>query len=159
MFKLLTIYVLLSFLKANIEARSRSHNNRVFTRTLRLHRPFPCRGLGPSAQRPTSVHRLRPADIKVVAALGDSLTAGNGALARNISELLLEYRGVAFPIGGDIGRFTIPNFLRHYNPTLTGYSKGVGVGKVGAEPSLNLAVPGAKSDGLMRQVSTRLEPR
>ena len=37
---------------------------------------FSCPRLKPSPEIPTSVHRLRPADIKVVAALGDSLTAG-----------------------------------------------------------------------------------
>ena len=37
---------------------------------------FTCPRLAPSSEVPTSVHRLRPADIKIVAALGDSLTAG-----------------------------------------------------------------------------------
>lgn len=36
---------------------------------------FLCTEWNPSDSVPTSVHELRPADIKVVAALGDSLTS------------------------------------------------------------------------------------
>ena len=38
----------------------------------------------------TSVHRLRPKDIKVVSALGDSLTAALGSSANSIIGLLFE---------------------------------------------------------------------
>ncbi len=38
----------------------------------------------------TSVHRLRPRDIKVVSALGDSLTAALGSSANSIIGLLFE---------------------------------------------------------------------
>jgi hypothetical protein len=44
----------------------------------------------------TSVHKLKPTDIKVVAALGDSLTAAIGGLAKEVPELLVEYRGNLF---------------------------------------------------------------
>ena len=40
---------------------------------------FSCPDMTPSAAVPTSVHALKPSDIKIVAALGDSLTAANGA--------------------------------------------------------------------------------
>lgn len=43
----------------------------------------------------TSVHRLRPQDIKVVASLGDSITAANGAMAYSEEETRLNYRGVS----------------------------------------------------------------
>uniref|UniRef100_A0A1I8ITW1 Phospholipase B1, membrane-associated n=1 Tax=Macrostomum lignano TaxID=282301 RepID=A0A1I8ITW1_9PLAT len=56
---------------------------------------FPC-DLQRSTEPPTSVHRLRPADIDVVAAMGDSLTAGSGARATGIVGLLIEYRGYAW---------------------------------------------------------------
>ena len=46
----------------------------------------------PSASKPTSVHKLRPVDVDVVAAIGDSLTAANGALAATPLGLLTEYR-------------------------------------------------------------------
>jgi hypothetical protein len=35
---------------------------------------FACSNMAPSGSVPTSVHRVRPADIRVVAAMGDSLT-------------------------------------------------------------------------------------
>lgn len=46
----------------------------VSTKAGRTPVPFECTVYGPSPEVPTSVHKLRPADIKVVAALGDSLT-------------------------------------------------------------------------------------
>ncbi|CAF3549284.1 unnamed protein product [Rotaria sp. Silwood1] len=42
------------------------------------------------------VHALRPSDIKHIAAIGDSLTAANGAKAVTIIGLLIEYRGVSW---------------------------------------------------------------
>ena len=61
---------------------------------------FPCQLQQPRSNRvPTSVHRLRPGDIDVVAALGDSLSAGTGAMAHNILQVATEYRGVAFSSG------------------------------------------------------------
>jgi hypothetical protein len=53
-----------------------------------------------SAVRPTSVHQLQPGDIDVVAAMGDSLTAGVGAVGENIFNILsLENRGMSWSIG------------------------------------------------------------
>ena len=59
---------------------------------------FPCdvRALTASPSNPTSVHKLRPTDIKVVGAIGDSLTAANGAKAVLLTSLLTEYRGVSW---------------------------------------------------------------
>ena len=42
---------------------------------------------------PTSVHALRPSEIKCVGALGDSLTAGLGAHALTPVGLFFENRG------------------------------------------------------------------
>ena len=66
----------------------------VETRTI----AFPCdpKLLSPSPSVPTSVHKLRPSDIKVVGAIGDSLTAANGAKAILLTSLLTEYRGVSW---------------------------------------------------------------
>ena len=44
-------------------------------------------------REPTTVHTLKPTDIKVIAALGDSLTAAIGGEAKLVPELLIEYRG------------------------------------------------------------------
>ena len=64
---------------------------------------------------PTSVHKLRPGDIDVIAAMGDSLTAGVGAFATNIIHILSESRGVSFSGGGE-GTWrqylTIPNIIK-----------------------------------------------
>ncbi|KAK6040750.1 hypothetical protein COOONC_21745, partial [Cooperia oncophora] len=55
-----------------------------------------------SKEVPKSAHSVRFADIKVIAALGDSLTAANGANARTPLGLRKEFRGLAFQIGGDM---------------------------------------------------------
>lgn len=78
-----------------------------------------------SEEPPTSVHRLRPGDIDIIGALGDSLTAGNGILANNILHVVQENRGVSWSIGGQ-GTWqqylTIPNILKEFNPNLYGYA-------------------------------------
>uniref|UniRef100_A0A182TBB0 SGNH hydrolase-type esterase domain-containing protein n=1 Tax=Anopheles maculatus TaxID=74869 RepID=A0A182TBB0_9DIPT len=86
---------------------------------------FPCPTEGMrSATVPTSVHELRPGDIDVIAALGDSLTAGTGVLATGILELIIENRGLSWCIGGQ-GTWrqylTLPNILKVFNPNLNGY--------------------------------------
>ncbi|XP_076389006.1 phospholipase B1, membrane-associated-like isoform X2 [Megachile rotundata] len=90
--------------------------------------PFPCNVAGGrSAKVPDSVHRLRPGDIDVVAAMGDSITAGNGIFAMNLMQVLIENRGAAASIGGQ-GNWrtylTLPNILKEFNPNLIGYSLG-----------------------------------
>lgn len=52
-------------------------------------------------ESPKSVHELRPSDIKVIGAIGDSLSAGNGLTATSFIGILLEDRGRSFPIGQD----------------------------------------------------------
>ncbi|XP_049542683.1 phospholipase B1, membrane-associated-like [Anopheles darlingi] len=78
-----------------------------------------------STQVPTSVHELRPGDIDVVAAMGDSVTAGTGILATGILDLIIENRGLSWSIGGQ-GTWreylTIPNILKEFNPKLNGYA-------------------------------------
>ncbi|KAI7901119.1 SGNH hydrolase-type esterase domain-containing protein [Cokeromyces recurvatus] len=88
-----------------------------------------CPALTPRTS-PTSVHDLRPDDIKVVGALGDSITAGYGIMGYNYSlppliatlESYYEYRGLSYSIGGDENALTIPNYVKHYQPNVTGYS-------------------------------------
>ncbi|XP_068608218.1 phospholipase B1, membrane-associated-like [Brachionichthys hirsutus] len=115
-----------------------------------------CKDRTPSPTTPTSVHELRPGDIKVVAAVGDSLTAGNGVGAETDNLLLVinEYRGLSWSIGGDENITTVttlPNILREFNPSLTGFSVGVG-NKDSPKAFLNQAVPGAKSGDMVHQV-------
>ncbi|XP_071323371.1 phospholipase B1, membrane-associated-like [Trachinotus anak] len=117
---------------------------------------MPCEDFSPSDSTPTSVHELRPGDIKVVAAVGDSLTAGNGIASSptNILDVLRQYRGLSWSIGGDENLTTVttlPNILKHFNHNLTGYSVGVGKEHT-PEAFLNQAVAGAKSKDLPSQV-------
>uniref|UniRef100_A0A182XC46 SGNH hydrolase-type esterase domain-containing protein n=1 Tax=Anopheles quadriannulatus TaxID=34691 RepID=A0A182XC46_ANOQN len=88
--------------------------------------PFPCDVRGyRSSTPPTSVHRLRPGDFDVVAALGDSLTSATGANSRQFWELLIDNRGLSWCIGGQgtwRTHLTLPNILKEFNPRLFGYS-------------------------------------
>ncbi|XP_022094631.1 uncharacterized protein LOC110981397 [Acanthaster planci] len=106
---------------------------------------FPCQILPPSESPPNSVHMLRPADIKVIGAIGDSLTAANGGGACSLPQLLYQYRGKSFSHGGDESYETVPtlaNILRKYNPSLKGY--GVGTGSwFTSNAGMNVAFPGA----------------
>jgi len=84
----------------------------------------------PSADIPTSVHQLRPKDIKVIGAIGDSITAAFGLEATSAAELFWEIRGKSWSVGGDGSLddyVTLPNFLKKYNPELRGYSTGKNV--------------------------------
>ncbi|VVC93573.1 unnamed protein product [Leptidea sinapis] len=96
--------------------------------------PFPCEATttwGRSKQVPTSVHQLRPGDIDVVAAIGDSLVAGSGALEE-------------FALGAIVDNWreylTLPNILKEYNPDIRGYSTGTGEW-LAKNSRLNVAFP------------------
>ncbi|XP_075215113.1 phospholipase B1, membrane-associated-like [Lycorma delicatula] len=117
--------------------------------------PFPCQNTasGRSVKRPTSVHRLRPGDIDVVGAMGDSLVAGNGALEEYALGTIIEYRGVSWCAGGQ-GTWreylTLPNILKEFNPGLAGYS--VGKGEFLAPNShMNVAIPVSADYDAFRQ--------
>lgn len=91
---------------------------------------FFCDVDGPGARSktvPKSVHMLRPGDIDVIGAIGDSLTAGNGAFALDVLQVLLEGRGASWSIGGHKtwrNFLTLPNILKEFNPNLYGFSTG-----------------------------------
>uniref|UniRef100_A0A673THF1 Phospholipase B1 n=1 Tax=Suricata suricatta TaxID=37032 RepID=A0A673THF1_SURSU len=114
-----------------------------------------CPDMDPSNTVPTSVHRLKLADIKVIAALGDSLTAGNGAGSKpgDILDVLTQYRGLSWSIGGDHNLSsvtTLANILREFNPNLKGFSLGTGK-ENSAGAFLNQAVAGARAEDLPAQ--------
>nr|XP_042101867.1 phospholipase B1, membrane-associated isoform X2 [Ovis aries] len=120
-----------------------------------------CSDRAPSASPPTSVHTLRPADIQVVAALGDSLTAGNGIGSKpnDLSDVTTQYRGLSYSSGGDSSLenvTTLPNILRKFNGNLTGYAVGTGDANE-TNAFLNQAVPGAKAEELVNQVQTLIQ--
>ena len=87
---------------------------------------FNCPALPPRNQTANKVSDLHAQDIKVVLALGDSITAGFGILGErhSIPEDLYEYRGLSWTIGGDANATTIANFFRRYQPEQQGASHG-----------------------------------
>lgn len=83
-----------------------------------------------SKERPSSVHKLRPGDIDVIGAMGDSLTAANGATASTLFGTFMENRGVSWSGGGQSNWrefLTLPNIIKEFNPNLIGYAYGDGL--------------------------------
>lgn len=120
---------------------------------------FNCPALVPSPTVPTSVHALRPADIKHIASMGDSLTAANGAKAFSIVAVVVEYRGVSWSIGGDESLktvVTLANILRQFNPLLDGYSLGTG-DRNNSKAGFNVAKAGAVSVDMPSQANLLVE--
>lgn len=109
-----------------------------------------------STDVPTSVHKLKPGDIKVISAIGDSLTASLGSNAKTILGLLIEYRGRSWSIGGNHELeklITLPNLLKKFNPNLKGFSVGQNLvfnAKTGK--GLNVAVSGQEANHVPDQV-------
>ncbi|XKL68768.1 hypothetical protein PGB90_006537 [Kerria lacca] len=104
------------------EARKRQRVQKLIDESVK----FPCDlRNAQSKKKPISVHAVKPGDIDIVAAMGDSLTAGNGAFALDEPHLTVENRGVSAAIGGQ-GNWrqflTLPNILKEFNPKLIGYS-------------------------------------
>ncbi|XP_046391990.1 phospholipase B1, membrane-associated-like [Ischnura elegans] len=117
--------------------------------------PFPCVESVPwrSADRPDSVHRLRPGDIDVVGAMGDSLICGNGAREFSPLGMPVQDRGVSYT-GGGLSDWrhvvTLPNILKEFNPRLVGFSKGRG-DFLSYNAQLNVAIPAALDDDAIDQ--------
>lgn len=90
------------------------------------HMPFPCDVRhGRSAMRPRDISKLRPGDIDIIAAMGDSVTAGNSLISENFFDVFTEFRGFSFTGGGSETwrtALTLPNILKLYNPRLYGYA-------------------------------------
>ncbi|GMS85442.1 hypothetical protein PENTCL1PPCAC_7617, partial [Pristionchus entomophagus] len=105
---------------------------------------------------PKTVHSLRPADIDIVAAMGDSLTAANGAGAEGEDALAIaiQYRGLTWSVGGDKSldeHITVANILKKFNPDVFGYSIRTGSANVWETAHLNAGVPGAHSTWMLEQ--------
>ncbi|XP_035850276.1 phospholipase B1, membrane-associated-like isoform X1 [Sander lucioperca] len=81
--------------------------------------------MSPSPTVPTSVDYVRAADVKVITALGDSLTTAIGANGSTILSIPFEFRQVSWSIGG-YGTYhnviTLANIFKLYNPKLLGPS-------------------------------------
>ena len=115
---------------------------------------FPCKYGREKSLKPTSVHKLKPSDIDLVAALGDSISSGVGALATNLLGLFNEYRGVTFSAGGR-GNWqqylTLPNILKNFNPDLKGMALENTRAYANQIDGLNLAQAGSKTFNLSMQ--------
>jgi len=74
--------------------------------------------------KPKDVRDLHPNDIKVVMALGDSITAGFGLMGLDGLLTLDEFRGYSYAMGGDTDQITLANFFAHYTPDVVGASLG-----------------------------------
>uniref|UniRef100_A0A183F5S0 Phospholipase B1, membrane-associated n=1 Tax=Heligmosomoides polygyrus TaxID=6339 RepID=A0A183F5S0_HELPZ len=110
-----------------------------------------------SLNPPQTVNSVRPADINLVMALGDSITAGNGAGAEDPLGVVLQYRGLSFQAGGDgtlETHISIPNILKKFNSKLFGQSVGIGSPNVWEVAHLNVAMPGAIAADLPGQART-----
>ncbi|XP_063719152.1 phospholipase B1, membrane-associated-like [Symsagittifera roscoffensis] len=131
---------------------------------------FTCEYIEPSETIPTSAHALRPGDVKIVAALGDSLTAANGAGATTIYGVVNNYRGLSFSSGGYYDEspfnsnnndnvkqhFSLPNALKFYNPSIKGWASGIaGPGEENA--ALDEAVAGSKAINLTQQAKNLIK--
>ncbi|XP_061392219.1 phospholipase B1, membrane-associated-like, partial [Musca vetustissima] len=121
---------------------------------------FPCPLNGTrSATRPTNVNQLRPGDIDVVAAIGDSLSAGNGIYSKTFLNLIAEFRGMAFSGGGMANWrtvLTLPNILKVFNPNLYGYATDNVLVKE-KKSYFNIAEPMIMSRDLVYQVQLLIE--
>lgn len=108
-----------------------------------------------SEQKPTSVHALRPGDVQVVGAMGDSITAACGAGASTLLGLGLEYRGQSWSIGGqsDLKEVvTLPNILRQFNPRLKGFNTKSDTTIILANGAgFNTAISGSVANGMPGQ--------
>lgn len=102
------------------------HNSERFQQKIAPTTKFPCRVDGfKSSKIPKSVHQLRPGDIDIIAAVGDSLTSATAANSVGLWEVLVENRGLSWCIGGQgnwRSHLTLPNILKEFNPKLFGYS-------------------------------------
>ncbi|KAJ1358518.1 hypothetical protein KIN20_016962 [Parelaphostrongylus tenuis] len=103
----------------------------------------------PSDKTPEDVNKVRPADINVIAAMGDSFTTA--ARARNyVEDPHNVYPGNSYFIGGDETlekHITVANILRAFNPRIVGMSHGSGYGGAG----FNVAVNGRTSRDIPNQ--------
>ncbi|XP_018559468.2 phospholipase B1, membrane-associated isoform X1 [Lates calcarifer] len=130
----------------------------------RLHPLFHCPDMSPSPTVPTSVEHVKAADVKVIAALGDSLTTAIGANGSTILSIPFEFRQVSWSIGG-YGTFqnviTLANIFKLFNPKLLGPSPVMtfhGKPTTVNETGFNFAVTGHNtlniSDQIIHMINT-----
>jgi len=107
----------------------------------------------------TNVNQLYPSSVKVIMALGDSITAAFGIYGwSKPEEILNEFRGQSGVIGADSDAISLSTFLSHYSPSLIGGSLGQHLAELPGFPyepakdQLNGAQSGAVSGNLVDQI-------
>lgn len=104
-----------------------------------------------------NVNNLRPGNIKVVMAMGDSITAAMSAKDSTFLSLK-EYRGISYSIGGDKGVTTMPNILKQYTQQGFPIGPATGVGQRSMKTNgLNGAVSGAINKDMVGQAHWLVE--
>jgi phospholipase B1 len=111
----------------------------------------------------TSVQDLRIDDITVIAAIGDSITAGYSAIPKadvngaiGLGDLR-EDRGKSFSTGGDSGAESLGNFMAQFSSKVSGRSYGsrglsIFMGHNNDKDALNAGVVRAEVNDLSKQV-------
>ncbi|NXO14029.1 PLB1 Phospholipase, partial [Oriolus oriolus] len=147
---------LFTYRNSNYSSSLRTSNTKETSQERSYGTNIPCTDRVPSGTVPVSVHHLKPADIQVIAALGDSMTVSNGAGSKphDVLDVLTQYRGLSWSVGGNENISTVttlPNILREFNPSLVGYSTGTGT-QNSNNAAFNQAVAGAHAEGVPEQV-------
>lgn len=116
--------------------------------------PFPCNLENIKLRSdtvPSSVHKIRPGDIDIIAGMGDSLSAGTGISTISlIEEIIIPQRGRAWSAGGEKtwrSYLTFPNILKVFNPKLFGFALKAAQ-SVEWESQFNVAENGAISEDI-----------
>jgi phospholipase B1 len=106
----------------------------------------------PQRPTPTSSQQLHPNDFKVIAAMGDSITA-----AFAVEGDTWEYRDESWSIGGGDGKTTLANIMQFFRNDIIGASIGDHLPEVHGDPHepdddvLNAAQSSAKVEDLVQQ--------
>ncbi|CAJ0590498.1 unnamed protein product [Cylicocyclus nassatus] len=111
----------------------------------------------PSPEIPKNVNKLRPADIKVIAAMGDSITIALRSKNFEGQSSAKVYPGNSYIIGGDgtlRDQITVGKVLREFNQNLVGLSHGIDYGN---NSGFNVAVGGMTSKDLPRQAAVLIK--
>ncbi|XP_023322394.1 phospholipase B1, membrane-associated [Eurytemora carolleeae] len=114
---------------------------------------FPCKAER-SKVKPKNVNLVRPSDIDIIGALGDSDTAAFAARSNSLLDYMNEYPGVSYATGVDANfaaNPTFANILRQFNPRLIGGSGESDGILPGFDLGLNVAVSGAFSSAIPEQ--------
>ncbi|EGG14847.1 phospholamban [Cavenderia fasciculata] len=126
-----------------------------------------CPVLKKSTYYPNDIYSVRPVDIKVVLAVGDSLSAAFGLTYHGFGSYVGESRGKSWSIGGDPKTPSIPNFLAAIGANTTGQSFGrslpllhffpTSMREIARSPDTCHKLNGAMSTAILNDVPEQIE--